>query len=76
MDIQKFIAFFAALFDDADANEFRAETRFRDLEEWSSFLALSVMAMIKSEYNVAVTAQKMRDAVTIQDLFDTVKSHC
>ena len=67
MDIQKFIAFFAALFDD---------TRFRDLEEWSSFLALSVMAMIKSEYNVAVTAQEMRNAVTIQDLFDTVKSHC
>ena len=76
MDIQKFIAFFAALFDDTDANEFRADTRFRDLEEWSSFLALSVMAMIKSEYNVAVTAQEMRDAVTVQDLFDTVKSHC
>lgn len=76
MDIQKFIAFFAALFDDTDASEFRADTRFRDLEEWSSFLALSVMAMIKSEYNVAVTAQEMRNAVTIQDLFDTVKSHC
>jgi len=75
MDIQEFINNFASQFDDTDASEFKAETRFRDLEEWSSFLALAIMAMIKSEYDVAVTAQEMRDAETIQQLFDTVKSH-
>jgi acyl carrier protein len=45
------------------------------LDEWSSFLALAIMAMIKSEYDVAVTAQEMRDSETIQDLFNVVQSH-
>lgn len=76
MEIQDFINNFASQFDDTDACEFKAETNFRDLEEWSSFLALAIMAMIKSEYDVAVTAQEMRDAQTVQELFDIVKSHC
>lgn len=76
MEIQEFINNFASQFDETDASEFKAETQFRDLEEWSSFLALAIMAMIKSEYDVAVTAQEMRDAQTVQDLFDIVKSHC
>lgn len=75
MDIQSFIINFADQFDDTDESEFQAETRFRDLEEWNSFLALAIMAMIKSEYDVAVTAQEMRDAETVQDLFNVVRSH-
>ncbi len=76
IELRSFIELFASQFDDTDASEIRAETQFRDLEEWSSFLALAIMAMIKSEYDVAVTAQEMRDAQTVQDLFDIVKSHC
>lgn len=76
MEIQEFIENVADQFDDTDVSEFYAETHFRDLEGWSSFLALAIMAMIKSEYDVAITAQEMRDAETIQDLFDVVKSHC
>lgn len=75
MEIQVFVEQFASQFDDTDASEFKPETCFRDLDEWNSFLALSVMAMIKSEYDVAVTAQEMRDAQTIQDLFHIVNSH-
>lgn len=76
MEIQGFIENFASQFEDTDLSEFKAETSFRDLEEWSSFLALAIMAMVKSEYDVALTAQEMRDAQTVQDLFDIVKSHC
>lgn len=75
MEIQEFINNFASQFDDTDESEFKAETVFRDLGEWSSFLALAIMAMIKSEYDVAVTAQEMRDAQTILDLFNIVQSH-
>ena len=74
--LEEFVALFAEQFDDTDASEIKAETQFRDLEEWSSFLALAIMAMIKSKYDVAVTAQEMRDAQTVQELFDIVKSHC
>ncbi len=75
MEIQEFINNFANQFDDTEASEFKADTNFRDLDEWTSFLALAIMAMIKSEYDVAVTAQEMRDAQTVQDLFNVVQSH-
>lgn len=75
MEIQSFVDKFASQFDETDLSEFKPETCFRDLDEWNSFLALAIMAMIKTHYDVAVTAQEMRDAQTIQDLFNLVQSH-
>lgn len=75
MEIKEFIANFAEQFDETAPEVFTAETAFRDLEEWNSFLALAIMAMVKSEYDVNLTADEMRDANTVQELFDTVKSH-
>ena len=75
MELNEFVQNFAEQFDETDATVFTPECRFRDLEEWSSFLALAIMAMIKSEYDVAITAEEMRSANTIQELFDTVKKY-
>ena len=75
MEINEFVLNFAEQFDDTDAAVFTPELAFRDLDEWSSFLALAIMAMIKSEYDVAITAEEMRAANTIQELFNTVSRH-
>ena len=74
MDIKEFVNNFAGQFDDTELDSFVPGTRFRDLEEWDSFLALSIMAMVKSEYDVALTAEQMRNSETIQDLFDIINS--
>lgn len=73
--MEEFIKNFAEQFDETDAAVFTPELKFRELEEWSSFLALGIMAMIKSEYDVAITADEMRNANTIQELYDTVQKH-
>lgn len=75
MEIKEFVQNFAEQFDETDAAVFTQELAFRELEEWSSFLALAIMAMIKSEYDVAISADEMRNANTIQELYDTVKKH-
>ena len=75
MEMNEFVQNFAEQFDETDASVFAPETKFRELDEWSSFLALGIMAMIKSEYDVAITADEMRNANTIQELYDTVKQH-
>lgn len=75
MKIEEFIANFAEQFDETEASVFTSETKFRELEEWSSFLALAIMAMIKSEYDVAITAEDMRTANTVQELFDTIQKY-
>lgn len=74
MELNEFIAHFAEQFDDTDASEFKPETEFRNLDEWSSLMALSIIAMIDEEYNVTLQGNDMKAAVTIGDLFNTVKS--
>ncbi len=72
MDIQEFVQHFAEQFEETNSSVFAPETRFRELDEWSSFLALSIMAMVGEEYDVALNAAQMRSAQTIQELYDIV----
>ena len=46
MEIQDFIVKFAEQFDETDVTEFVASTKFRELDEWSSLIALSIIAMV------------------------------
>lgn len=74
MEIKEFIENFANQFEDTDTTAFAADTKFRELAEWSSLSALSIMAMVDEEYDVQIKADQMRKANTIQELFDIVKS--
>lgn len=74
MEIKEFIENFAAQFDDTDASEFTSETKFKELEEWSSLTALSIIAMVDEEYNIKIKGDEIRESITINDLFITVKS--
>lgn len=72
--LEEFVELFAEQFDDTDASEFKAETVFHELDEWSSLIALSIIAMIDEEFDVTVKGDEMRSAVTIEDLFNIVKA--
>ena len=73
MDITEFIELFADQFMDPNETIFTAETRFRELRGWSSMTALMEIAMMEDNYGVTVSSEEMRNAETIQDLFDAVK---
>ena len=73
MELKDFIENFAAQFDDTDASEFKGETKFRELNEWSSLIALSVIAMVDEEYDVTLKGDDMRAANTIEELYQIVK---
>lgn len=74
MELKDFVANFAEQFDETDVSVFTAETRFRDLEEWSSLIGLSIIAMVDEEYDVALKGDDIKNANTIEDLFNTVKN--
>jgi acyl carrier protein len=74
MEIKDFIANIASQFDETDVSEFQAETRFKELEEWSSMIALSIIAMADDEYDVSIKGDDIRSAETIEDLFKIVQS--
>lgn len=72
MELEKFVANFAEQFDDTDPAEITAATRFHDLEEWSSLTALSIIAMVDEEYDVSLKGDDIKNAVTVEDLYNTV----
>lgn len=74
MEIKEFIQNFADQFEDTDASVFTAETKYRELDEWSSLIALSILAMIDEEYDVQLKGEEMRATNTIQELYDLVTS--
>lgn len=74
MELQDFIQHFAEQFDETEVMAFKADTEFKLLDEWSSLSALSIIAMIDDEYNVTVKGEDIRISVTIEDLFNIVRS--
>lgn len=74
MEINEFIANFADQFENTEVSELNAETKFRELDEWSSLLALSILAMVDEEYDVQLKGEEMRATNTILELFDLVAS--
>ena len=75
MDIKEFIENFASNFDDTDISLFTPQTAFRELDEWTSMLALATMAMVSEEYDVELSPEEMRKSQTIEDLYNVTISH-
>lgn len=74
MEIKEFIEKFAEVFDDTDVATLTPETNFRDLDEWSSLSALGVIAMADEEFDVELSGNELRNANTIQDLYNLITS--
>lgn len=74
MELNEFIAHFAEQFEETEASVFTPQTVFHELDEYSSLIALSIIAMVDEEYDVTIKGNDMRAAVTIEDLYNIVKS--
>lgn len=74
MEIKEFIEKFAEQFDDTELSEFTPQTVFKELEEWSSLIALSIIAMVDEEYEITIKGDDINSASTIEDLFKIVES--
>ena len=74
MDEKEFVQNFANQFDDTDASDFSMSTRFRDIDEWSSLIALGVIAMADEEYDVTLKGDDIIKSNTVEDIYNIVKS--
>jgi acyl carrier protein len=74
MELNEFISNFADQFDDTDASGIQANTVFKELDEWSSLIALSVIAMVDEEYDITIKGDDIRNSNTVEDLFNAVKA--
>lgn len=72
MEINEFIEKFAEIFDDTDIAMLNPETKFRELDEWSSLSALGVLAMADEEFDVELSGNELRNVNTIQELYELI----
>ncbi len=69
MNITSFIIKLANQFEDTELSELQPETKFQELEEWSSLTSLGIIALVRTEYGKKITAQEIRSCKTILDLY-------
>lgn len=74
MELNKFLIDFAEQFDDTDASEIHADTAFHELDEWSSLVGMSLIAIVKTEYGKSITGKEIRECTTVEDLFNLISS--
>ena len=74
MTLDEFVARFAEEFDETPAEEIKAETVFKDLDEWGSLTALSIVSMVDEEYDKRITGADLRSVSTIEELYNLVEA--
>ena len=74
MEINDFIKNLAEQYDEVEVTDFAPETKFKDFDEWSSLIALSIIAMVDDEYGITLKGDDIRSATTVQELFDIAQA--
>lgn len=72
MEIQEFIKAIEEEFIDVAPGTLLPDTRFREVEGWSSMLALILIARIDNDHDVTITAEELSNVHTVQELYDMV----
>ncbi len=74
MKLEEFVTRFAEEFDETPAEQFTPSTVFKNLDEWGSLTALSIIAMVDEEFEKRITGADIRESKTIGDLYDLILS--
>jgi acyl carrier protein len=74
MELQEFVRNFATQFEDIDVTLLQGDTKFRDIDEWSSLVALFIIGMVDEKYQVKIKGIDIQNSQTIEDLFKIVKA--
>jgi len=74
MNIDEFIKNIEAEFDDLKPGVLKPESNFRESFEWNSINALILIAMVKTEYDVTLTAEDLIKSKTVNDIYSLVEN--
>lgn len=74
MNIEEFIKHIEAEFDDLKPGVLKPESLFREVFEWNSINALILIAMVKTEYEVTLTADDLIKSKTVHDIYKLVET--
>lgn len=73
MKLNEFVAKFADELEDMDPAEVTAETEFKTLGAWDSLTVLSIISMIKLDYDVSISGLDVNNCDTIADVYALIE---
>ena len=72
--LDEFVQRFAAEFDETPVENFTPDTVYKQLDEWGSLVALSIISMIDEEFDKFLTGADLRSVATIKELYDLIQT--
>jgi acyl carrier protein len=67
--MDKFLEHIAEIFENTPKEDISLDSKFKLFDEWDSLIALSLIAMFDSEYNLKLSGDQIRAANTLEDLY-------
>ena len=74
MTLDEFVKAFAAEFDETPEIVFKADTKYRELDEWASLTALSIIALAMEGFGKKITGADLRTCETIEELYNLIQN--
>ncbi len=75
MEKEKFIENVKNQFVEPEEITLNMDSNFRDFESYDSLTGMTIIVMLKDEYNVDISDQEYISKKTVQDLFDFVQQN-
>ena len=73
MTLEDFVLAFAEQFDETPVEEFNSSTDYKELDEWSSLTALSIIALVKENFDKKITGAEIRNCASIEELYKLIQ---
>lgn len=58
-----------------EISEVAMDDEFRNYEEWNSLAVLSIIAMIKQNYDITIPRKEFDELKSVSDLFEYIQAH-
>ena len=75
MDKNEFLANFVEQFEMSDPSKMILSTAFRELDEWSSLVHLSLIMMLDQKYGASIDEDDFDKLVTVEDVFNFINNN-
>jgi acyl carrier protein len=74
IDKLKFLEVVKLIFEETPNEEILFETIFKNLQEWDSLLALSLIVTIEDNFSILITLNQIENSNTVEDLYLSIDS--
>ena len=72
MNKEDFLLGFQEQFEDTDPSLITFETKYKDLDEWSSMMSLIIIAFVDESFMVTLSGDDFRNTFTVEELYNIV----